>query len=347
MMNLPCNRSFAWLATGVVALLTACDSSSSPGDGGDKPGTGGTTQTGGSSGSGGNPGTGGSVASGGSPGTGGSMGSGGSLGTGGKVGSGGSPGTGGVASDGGLGVSCSNDGGLGLPAAGRQCAQDSDCTIATAARCCGADLALGEAKAQASIYASCLALPAGACQGLGCAKFLGYTTDTGRTTPVGNSSSQPIDFVSVSCLNQLCTTDVVDTGDGGRDAALVVDADAAAVDGGTEHTDVGKAIDACSNSIDAAPFIAKARNASCSSIKNSLVILDCSMVLWQVRGNCSDASYSYTLFGTTVDDVLCSYSDSIAGPRYVSNSAICATLFPPNSAGDFNLNGHTVTAIPF
>ena len=71
------------------------------------------------------------------------------------------------------------------------------------------------------------------------------------------------------------------------------------------------------------------------------------MVLWQVGGNCSDASYSYTLFGTTVDEVLCSYSDSIAGPRYVSNNAICATLFPPSSAGDFNLTGHTVTAIPF
>jgi hypothetical protein len=191
MMNLPCNRSFALLASGMVALLTACGSNSSLGDGGDRSGTGGaggTTQTGGNSGSGGNPGTGGKVGSGGSPGTDGS------------VGSGGSPGTG--------------------------------------------------------------------------------------------------------------------------DAAL-----------DTENTDGSIALDACSSAIDTAPFIAQARKASCSSLRNSLLILDCSMILWQVRGNCSDASYSYVLFGTTVDDVLCSYSDSIAGPRSVSNSAICASLFPPSSSG--------------
>jgi len=338
MMNLPNYRSFALLATGMAALLAACGSSSSLGDSGDKPGTGGaggTPQTGGNSGSGGTPGTGGGVASGGSP------------GTGGNVASGGSPGTGGGTSDGGLEVSCSNDGGVGLSAAGRQCTQDSDCTIAIAAKCCGADQALGEAKAQSSTYASCLALPAGACKGLGCAKFLGYTTDTGRTTPMGSASSQPIDLVSVHCLNQLCTTDVVDTGDGGRDVALVVDANASDADGGMTYVDVGNAVDACSNAMDTAPFIAKARAASCSSIRNSLLILDCSMILWQVRGSCSDASYSYTLFGTTVDDVLCSYSDSIAGPRYVSNDAICASLFPPSSTGDFNLSGHAVTAISF
>jgi len=115
----------------------------------------------------------------------------------------------------------------------------------------------------------------------------------------------------------------------------------------TENADGNNALDACSNAIDMAPFIAQARKASCSSIRNSLTILDCSMILWQVQGNCSDASYSYTLFGTSVDEVLCSYSDSIAGPRSVSNSAICASLFPPSSAGGFNLSGHTVTAISF
>ena len=214
MTNLTFIRSSASWASTLVALLTlACGSKS--GLSGGKPGTGGAagaTQTGGV------------TEGGGSPGTGGSFGGGGGIGTGGVGGSGGGTGAGGGAADTGPPVACADDGGVGLPAAGRRCAQDSDCTIAIAARCCGPDQALGEAKSQASIYASCLALPPGACAGLGCAKFLGYSTDTGRTTPNNGSSSQPIDLVTVHCLNQVCTSDVVATQDGGQDAAPIVDA---------------------------------------------------------------------------------------------------------------------------
>lgn len=223
-MKQPWNRSSVSLATGMVAvaLLTfACGTKS--GLRNDKPGTGGTAGATQTAGSGGNPGTGG-AGSGGTPGTGGIAGSGGMPGTGGKGGSGGSPGTGGSTSDAGPQVACTDDSGVGLPVAARRCTQDSDCTIAIGARCCGPDQALGEAKSQVSTYASCLALPPGACSGLGCAKFIGYSTDTGRTTPMDSTSSQPIDFVSVHCLNQLCTTDVVDVQDAGRDAATVVDA---------------------------------------------------------------------------------------------------------------------------
>jgi hypothetical protein len=204
MMNLRLNRSSTLLATCMVTLLTVgCGSKSGLGDGGVKPGTGGAagaSQTSSTGGSGGN------------------------LGTGGGVGSGGSPGTGGGNPDASPQVLCGNGSGAGLPATARQCAQDGDCTIAIAPTCCGADHALGEAKSQSSAYAKCIALPPGACNGLGCAKFLGYTTDTGRTTPVGSTSSQPIDFVSVRCLNQLCTTDVVDVQDAGQDAPPAVDA---------------------------------------------------------------------------------------------------------------------------
>ena len=196
MMNPRCHRSSARLAT--LALLTlACGSKSGLRDGGNTGGSGGASQTGGSSGE---------------------------TGTGGKVGSGGSPGTGGGSSDTGSQVACTDDGGVGLPAVARRCAQDSDCTTAIAARCCGSDQALGEASSQSSLYASCLALPPGGCGGLGCAKFLGYTTDTGRTTPTTSSSSRPIDFVSVHCLNQLCTTDVVDSQDAGLDVPPAIDA---------------------------------------------------------------------------------------------------------------------------
>jgi len=338
MMNATRNRSSALLATGMVTLLTlslSCNTKSDLSD----AGGGGDSGTGGFVGSGGNPGTGGKVGSGGNSGTSGTVGSGGNPGTGGIVGSGGSPGTGGVASDASLPTACGDGGSTisaaGLPIAARACTRDSDCTIAIAARCCGADQALGEAKAESSAYASCLVLPAGACNGLGCAKFLGYTTDTGRTTPTDSSSPQPIDLVSVQCINQLCTTDVVSTQDAGRDVAPGVDA--------------AGPLDACSGAIDTASFIANASHAMCGDKKNSLLILNCSMVLWQVQGSCSDASYSYTLYGTTDDDVLCSYSDSIAGPRLVSNSPVCATLFTSSatSTGNFDLSGYTVTAIPF
>jgi hypothetical protein len=319
----------------MVTLLTlACDSKSDLGD----------------AGGGGNLGTGGTVGSGGSPGTGGAVGSGGNLATGGKMGSGGASGAGGATSDASFAVSCGDSGSAisaaGLPTAARACTQDSDCTIAVAARCCGTDQALGEAAAESSAYASCLVLPAGACSGLGCAKSLGYTTDTGRTTPMNSSTPQPIDLVSVQCLNQLCTTDVINSQDGGWDVAPTDSSDAKA---DMAYTYDGNGLDACSGAIDTAPFIANASHAMCSDRKNNLTILDCSMVLWQLQGSCSDASYSYTLYGTTVDDVLCSYSDSIAGPRSVSNSPICATLFTPSatSAGNFDLSGYTVTAIPF
>ncbi len=65
------------------------------------------------------------------------------------------------------------------------------------------------AKAQANAYAGCFALPSGACSGLGCAKYLGYLTDTGKTTPFQGTGTQPIDLVSVGCVGHLCTTDVV------------------------------------------------------------------------------------------------------------------------------------------
>ena len=230
---------------GFVALTCACGSAASHDDGGSLAGTGGTagtaggglggqSATGGILGSGGGSGLGGSAldaastgggGSGGQSATGGILGSGGSSGRGGSgsdaagttgSGSGGKPATGGIPGDGGnsgrgdggmdAAVVCTDDGGTGLPAVARRCSSDADCTIAIAARCCGADQALGEAKSATDAYAACLALPPGACAGLGCAKFLGYVTDTGRTTPVVAATEKPIDWVVVRCSNGLCTS---------------------------------------------------------------------------------------------------------------------------------------------
>jgi hypothetical protein len=222
MMNPHSCRSSALMAM-IAALTLACSSKSSMKGGLGTGGAAGASQTIGSGGGGGNPGTGGSMGSGGIPGTGG-VGGGGKSGTGGGLGSGGSTGTGGGTSDGGLQVSCTDDGGVGLPVAARSCTRDSECTIAIIASCCGLDQALGEAKSQSSTYASCSVLPPGACDGRGCGKIPGYATDTGRTTPTGGSSSHPIDLVSVHCLNQLCTSDVADVQDAGQDVPPAVDA---------------------------------------------------------------------------------------------------------------------------
>src|SRR5689334_12399220 len=86
----------------------------------------------------------------------GSGGQGGATGSGGSAGSGqggnpltdGAVGTGGATPDGPM-VACYDDGGKGLAAAARHCAMDSDCQVGIAQTCCGADNALGIAKAQA------------------------------------------------------------------------------------------------------------------------------------------------------------------------------------------------------
>jgi hypothetical protein len=235
LLNLPTMKSsrrtlpVANLAVGGFAILTlACGSQSGLGGSGGQSGTGGAAgagQTGGINGGGGGTGQGGSKSQGGAPGTGGAA-TGGTLGTGGSTAKGGASGTGGILGAGGgtggaaadAGVACTDDAGSALPAAARRCIHDSDCTIAVAQRCCGLDQAIGEATSQSGTYAACLALPPGACQGLGCAKMLGYSTDTGKTTPVEVSSGNPLDWVTVHCLDQICTTDVLATQDGGRDA---------------------------------------------------------------------------------------------------------------------------------
>lgn len=208
---------------GVIVLTSACGSPSNTNDGGNLAGTGGAAGTG-EGGSGGQSATGGIFGSGGARfGRGGSVsgaagtsggGSGGQSETGGIFGSGGTAGSGvdsgrGVGgSDSDVAVACTDDGGVGLPGAARRCSNDSDCTIAIAITCCGVDLAIGEAKSEAGAYAGCLALPAGACASLGCAKLDGYSTDSGKTTPDVASAVNPIDWVVVRCSNGLCASDV-------------------------------------------------------------------------------------------------------------------------------------------
>jgi hypothetical protein len=70
-------------------------------------------------------------------------------------------------------------------------------------------------------------------------------------------------------------------------------------------------------SIDLTPFILRARNDECSSTRNNLYVIDNKSVFWERAGNCADNSFSQTLYGEHIDQVLCMHFDSIAGPQTV------------------------------
>jgi hypothetical protein len=158
------------------------------------------------------------AASSGSGGQGGSSGGNGSGGTGpgGNAETGGTSGSAGATTDAGPTVACRDDGGMGLASAARHCAADTDCQVVVGPTCCGADSAYGVAKAQAQAYASCVYLAPNACQGLGCAKFIGYRADDGEMTAFDGPMSNALGQVAVHCKNELCTSSVIPR-DAGRD----------------------------------------------------------------------------------------------------------------------------------
>ena len=187
---------------------------------GGSAGSGSTLEAGGAIGSGAVPGSGGVASTGG--------GSGGKPGSGGVVGTGGAAGAGGVKSgDGAVGLACREDGGSGLPRAARSCSQDADCTMLIQSDCCLPGAAYGVAKAQSANYISCIEQVD--CGGGPCGHGPSFVTDTGRITPEIPGGSNPIDWVAVHCVSQLCTTDIAEIVDGGQDApvrdALAAEAD--------------------------------------------------------------------------------------------------------------------------
>lgn len=66
--------------------------------------------------------------------------------------------------------------------------------------------------------------------------------------------------------------------------------------------------------VDLAPFKKMAKDAGCADTRNNLFLIDGQLVLWDRAGNCADAAYGETLYGSTPDQVLCDFHDSIAGP---------------------------------
>jgi hypothetical protein len=108
--------------------------------------------------------------------------------------------------------------------------------------------------------------------------------------------------------------------------------------------------DGTGSSIDLAPFILQAQNDECSSIRNKLYVIDDKTVLWDRAGNCADNSYSQTLYGQKIDQVLCTNFDSIAGPQTIYFDAGYKELFDTMIANldkpDLGLGpGHRVVAL--
>jgi len=76
-----------------------------------------------------------------------------------------------------------------------------------------------------------------------------------------------------------------------------------------------------------APFVEMARTAACSETKNRLFVIDGKQVFWDHAGRCADASYEQVLFGNKPEARLCSYGDTIAGPKTNCQDESARALF--------------------
>jgi hypothetical protein len=76
-----------------------------------------------------------------------------------------------------------------------------------------------------------------------------------------------------------------------------------------------------------ADFVAMAQGATCAELRNRLLMIDKRMVYWDRAGNCPDNSYARALYGATPQQMLCSVSDSIGGPRTVCADETARALF--------------------
>ncbi|MFL6675990.1 MAG: hypothetical protein ACJ8LG_22195 [Massilia sp.] len=100
-----------------------------------------------------------------------------------------------------------------------------------------------------------------------------------------------------------------------------------------------------------ASFIKLAQEEACTDIRNRLFVIDGKQVFWDRAGKCGDMSYAQTLFGATPEQVLCSVSDSIAGPRTFcaddKSRALFDTIQKNLDKADLGLAGHKVEPLPF
>jgi hypothetical protein len=100
-----------------------------------------------------------------------------------------------------------------------------------------------------------------------------------------------------------------------------------------------------------ADFIKLAQEENCADVKNRLFVIDGKQVFWDRAGKCGDNSYAQRLYGATADQVLCSASDSIAGPKTfcVDDKAreLFDTIQKNLDKADLGLAGHKVERLSF
>ena len=105
--------------------------------------------------------------------------------------------------------------------------------------------------------------------------------------------------------------------------SLVASLSACGGDGSVKQQDSAKIAPPIANN----EFLNLVKDASCANFRNRLFIVDQKYVLWDKAGSCSDASYAQSLYGNTVQSLLCTHADSIAGPRTSCTDTSVESLF--------------------
>ena len=99
--------------------------------------------------------------------------------------------------------------------------------------------------------------------------------------------------------------------------------------------------------VDSAAFLAAARIEPCADLGNRLFVIDAKTVYWERKGNCPDNGSAQRLFGNTLDKLVCSQVDTIAGPRQQcaddAARAMFDTILKNSDKADLGLgSGHQV-----
>lgn len=126
-------------------------------------------------------------------------------------------------------------------------------------------------------------------------------------------------------------------------------ANAASASSASHHP--ARSIPTGAQSMSLAPFLQMARESPCHQIRNRLFLIDNTLIFWDRLGNCPDNAREQTLFGSSVETVLATSHDSIAGPINKVHDEQYRTLFETimanREAADLGLGArHQVKLLP-
>ncbi len=104
-------------------------------------------------------------------------------------------------------------------------------------------------------------------------------------------------------------------------------------------------------SMSIALFLQMAKESACHQVRNRMFLIDNTLIFWDRVGNCPDNAREQTLFGSSVEQVLATSHDSIAGPINKVNDeqyrALFETILANREASDLGLGErHQVKLLP-